>query len=130
MADTPTVTPRVFSVLSESGPCVAVGGASDEGQDLFIEGRLDGGFVVVGRTVTVGRAGRVHADIHGASIVVEGEVAGDLHGGDQILVRSGGTVSGRLIAPKVTLEQGSNFDGDIEMREPANVRLIPAAAKV
>ena len=113
-----TVVPRVYDVLLEDGPTAAVGWARDRGRDLLIDGRLDGCFVVVGRNVTVGRAGRVRADIHGESIIVEGEVEGDLHGSDQILVRSSGIVTGELVAPRVTLERGSKFQGAVEMRVP------------
>ncbi|MCP4204598.1 MAG: polymer-forming cytoskeletal protein [bacterium] len=116
--DAVTVMPHVYDVFLEDGPSVAVGGATHEGQDFLINGRLDGGFVVVGRNVTVGRTGRVRANIHGESIVVEGEVEGDLHGGDQIVVRTSGVVTGKLVAPRVTLEKGSKFQGAVEMRAP------------
>ncbi len=118
-----TVMPHVYNVLLEDGPTVAVGGAAHKGQDLLIDGRLDGGFVVVGRNITVGRTGRVRADIHGESIVVEGEIEGDLHGGDQILVRSSGIVAGQLVAPRVILEKGAKFQGAVEMRAPKAPRL-------
>ena len=71
--DALTVMPHVFDVLLEDGPSVAVGGATNRGQDLLIDGRLDGSFVVVGHNVTVGRTGHVRADIHGETIVVEGD---------------------------------------------------------
>ncbi len=114
--DTFTVMPHVYDVLLEAGSSVAVGGATDRGQDLVVDGQLDGGFVVVGRNVTIGRAGRVRANVHGESIVVEGEVHGDVHGSEAILVRSTGVVRGQLVAPRVTLEDGSSFQGAVEMR--------------
>ena len=116
--DTFTVTPHAYYVLFEDGLDVAVGDAAHRGQDLLIDGTLDGGFVVVGRRVTVGRAGRVRANIHGQSIVVEGEVEGDLQGVDRILVRSTATVTGQLVAPRITLEDGSKFEGAVETRAP------------
>lgn len=117
------VMPHVYDVLLEDVPKVAVGSPRHRAQDLLIDGRLDGGFVVVGRVVTIGLSGRVRADIHGESIVVEGEVVGDLHGRDEILVRSSGVVTGQLVAPRVTLERGSTFEGEVEMREPSRPRL-------
>jgi len=123
--DALTVMPHVYRVLLDGGPSVAVGGAPHKGQDLVIDGRLHGGFVVVGRTVTVGPAGSVRADIHGEHIVVEGEVEGDLHGGLHILVRSSGRVTGQLVAPSVTLERGSSFRGEVEMRAPEPAHFYP-----
>lgn len=114
--DTFTVMPHVYDVLLEAGSSVAIGGVTDRGQDLVVDGRLDGGFVVVGRNVTIGRAGHVRADVHGESVVVEGEVHGDVHGSEAILVKSSGSVRGQLIAPRVTLEDGSTFQGGVETR--------------
>jgi cytoskeletal protein CcmA (bactofilin family) len=124
--DALTIMPHVYRVLLDNGPTVAVGGAPNREQDLVIDGRLHGGFVVVGRNITVGPGGHVRADIHGEHIVVEGEVEGDLHGGLHILVRSSGSVTGQLVAPSVTLETGSRFRGDVEMRAPERARIFPA----
>lgn len=116
--DAVTVMPHVYDVLLEEGASLAVGGAVHKRQDFVIEGRLEGSFVVVGRKVVVGASGRVRADIHGGSVVVEGEVEGDVHGSDDILVTRSGLVIGRLIAPSVTLEEGSRFQGSVETRTP------------
>jgi cytoskeletal protein CcmA (bactofilin family) len=110
--------PRVYDVWLETGSSVAVGGEAHRGQDFVIDGQLAGGLVVVGRRVVVGPTGRVRADIHAESIVVEGEVEGDVHGSGEILVTSCGAVTGQLIAPSVTLEQGARFQGSVETRTP------------
>jgi cytoskeletal protein CcmA (bactofilin family) len=65
--------------------------------------------------VGIGKNGRVAADIFGKVITVEGEVHGNLYGEEQIVLRHSSTVRGNLTAPRVTLEDGSNFKGSIDM---------------
>jgi cytoskeletal protein CcmA (bactofilin family) len=78
--------------------------------------------------VSVGKSGRVQADIYGKVITVDGEVQGNLFGEEQIILRHSSTVRGNLTAPRVMLEDGSNFKGSIDMtpKESAGVTAPPA----
>jgi cytoskeletal protein CcmA (bactofilin family) len=46
---------------------------------------------------------------------IEGEVEGNLFGQDQIIVRGTGKVWGNLSAPRVSIEDGARFKGNIDM---------------
>jgi hypothetical protein len=86
-----------------------------------VEGKVD----VKGNSVTIGESGRVKADVYAKTIFVEGEVEGNLYGGDQIVLRSSGNVHGNLTAPRVALDDGAQFKGSIDMepkRQPAAPR--------
>ncbi len=100
------------------GPSISIKGDISGDEDLLIEGRVQGTIELRKCNVTVGRGGRVAADIHGKRICVDGEVTGDLFG-DEILIRKSGRVEGNAKAPKVTLDDGSHFRGKIDM-QPAN----------
>ncbi len=75
--------------------------------------------------MTVGKGGRVKADIHGQTIHVEGQVKGNLYGEQEIVIRASGEVEGNIVSPRVTLENGSKFRGNIDM-EPKSAP-APAA---
>ena len=103
------------------GPSISVKGDLTGEEDLLIQGRIQGKIVLKQHSVTVGKSGRVKADIHGSSIRIEGEVEGNLYGQQDIVIRASGRVLGNLTAPRVTLENGSKFKGAIDMqpdREP------------
>jgi cytoskeletal protein CcmA (bactofilin family) len=53
-------------------------------------------------------------------VVVEGEVKGDLHGEEQVVLRKSARVQGNVQAPRVTVEDGARFRGGIDMGEPAS----------
>ena len=97
------------------GPTVFIKGDLSGDEDLLIDGRVEGKIQFPGHSVTIGKNGTIKADIYGKTITVEGKVEGNLHGGDQLIVRHSGTVHGNIIAPRVALEDGSNFKGNIDM---------------
>ena len=51
----------------------------------------------------------------GRNIIVMGEVEGDLFASEQIVLRESSKVRGNLVAPRVSLEDGANFKGSIDM---------------
>ena len=86
-------------------------------EDLLIEGHLDGKIEVSQHCITVGKRGRVKADIYGRVIIIEGTVEGNLYGEEKLIVRQSATVRGTIVSPRVAVEEGSNFKGSIDTAE-------------
>ncbi len=97
------------------GPSISIKGDISGEEDLLIEGNVQGEIELREHNVTVGSSGRVAANIHGKRICVDGQVTGDLFG-DEILIRKSGQVNGNASAPRVTLENGCHFRGNIDMK--------------
>jgi cytoskeletal protein CcmA (bactofilin family) len=117
--NTPVPVPRSAVIAQPSraviGPTVTIKGDLSGEEDLLIEGRVEGKVEFRHHSVTVGKNGRIKADIYGKSIMVEGNVEGNLFGDEQLIVRQSGTVRGNIVSPRVALEDGSNFKGSIDM---------------
>lgn len=99
------------------GPSITIDGEVSGDEDLLIQGRVNGSVDLKEQAVTVGRDGRVKADITGRVVTVEGEVEGDLQGGEQVILRSSAKVEGDITAPRVILEDGARFRGLVDMGE-------------
>jgi cytoskeletal protein CcmA (bactofilin family) len=97
------------------GPSIEIKGSLSGDEDLFVEGRVEGKIELAQHSVTIGTSGRIKADIRGRTIVVMGEVEGNLDGSEQIILRQSSKVRGNLVAPRVSLEDGSDFKGNIDM---------------
>src|SRR5690606_13846291 len=97
------------------GESITIQGDLSGKEDLTILGRVQGKVDVEGNSVTIGQSGFVKADVYGKSVIVEGRVEGNLFGGEQIVLRSTGHVHGNLTAPRVSLEDGAQFKGAIDM---------------
>ncbi len=101
--------------LATIGSSIRIKGDLTGDEDLLVQGQIEGKISLKSNDVTVGQNGRVQADIHGKNIRVEGEVRGNLFGQQEIVIRASGRVQGNLVAPRVTLENGSKFRGSIDM---------------
>ena len=97
------------------GPSILVKGDMTGDEDLVIQGRVEGSVSLKKNLVTVGKDGRVNATVNAQTIRVEGAVEGELHGREQVVVTRTGSVSGNIVAPRVTLEDGCRFKGAIDM---------------
>ena len=100
---------------SEIGRTIFIKGELLGEEDLLIEGRVEGRIELRQNNVTVGKNGRVKADIYGKTISVEGEVQGNLHGEEHLALRQSSQVRGNIVAPRVVLEDGCRFKGSIDM---------------
>lgn len=98
------------------GPSISIKGNVSGEEDVLIEGQIDGEISFRQNTVTIGTKGRVKADIHCKTVFVEGQVTGNLYGDEKVVVRQSGRVEGNAVAPRVVLEEGANFRGNIDMQ--------------
>ena len=97
------------------GPSISIRGDLAGDEDLIIQGRVEGTVSLQQNNLTIGKEGRVKANVFGRIIKVEGQVEGDLNGAEQVIVQESGNVRGNIIAPRVALEDGSRFKGSIDM---------------
>ncbi len=97
------------------GRSITIRGEVSGDEDLLIQGRVDGSVDLKERTVTVGKEGKVKANVTGRMVTVEGEVEGDLIAHEQVTLRSSARVLGDITAPRVALEDGATFRGQIDM---------------
>ena len=84
-------------------------------EDLLVEGRVEGKIDLRQNAVTVGAKGRLAAEVRARTILIDGEVDGNLNAEEQIVIRKSGRVRGDLTSPRVTIEDGARFKGAIDM---------------
>lgn len=97
------------------GPSIHIDGTLKGEEDLLIEGRVTGTVQLREHSLTIGSKGQVEANVYAHTIMVEGQVDGDLYGSERVGVRSSARVRGNITAPRVSLEDGARFKGAIEM---------------
>ena len=107
----PAAPQKGVSVL---GPTLSIkGGELSVEVDLIIEGTVEGKIAHQGHHLTVGKNGRVKANIRARLITVYGTVEGDLHGDEGVEISASACVTGNVAGPRVTLEGGATFKGSI-----------------
>jgi cytoskeletal protein CcmA (bactofilin family) len=106
------------------GRSIQINGDVKGAEDLRIEGDVSGTVELKSNSLTVGKEGKVSADIYARSITVEGTTEGDLFASERIAIRASANVRGNLLAPRVALEEGARFKGAIEMDPQAIEKAI------
>ena len=69
------------------GPSITIKGELIGDEDLLIQGTVEGRVNLRKHNITVGKSGRIKADLFGQCIHIEGEVEGNLFGDEQVVVR-------------------------------------------
>src|SRR6266404_4768901 len=95
------------------GPTLYFKGDLTAEEDLLIQGRVEGSITHTQR-LTVGAQGTVKANIR-ALIIIEGTVDGDLQADKSVFVKETAKVCGNIYAPTVSIMEGANFSGSIDM---------------
>ena len=96
------------------GPTLYFKGDLTAEEDLLIQGRVEGSITHTQR-LTVGPQGTVKANIKAQLIIVEGTVDGDLQAEKSVFVKETAKVCGNIFAPTVSITEGANFSGSIDM---------------
>jgi len=97
------------------GPFISIKGEITGEADLTVRGQVEGTIDLKKNHVTIGRTGRIKANVYGRSITIEGEVEGNLLGEKKIVLQSSGKVLGDMRAPAINLEEGAKLEGNIAM---------------
>jgi len=107
--------------------------SSFEGKLVFdgtvrIDGRFKGE-VQTENVLVVGQGARVDASITVGSIVVNGEINGDITAKHSVEIHAPGKVRGNITTPQLMIDKGVLFDGSCKMEDasgtkPNNVTLL------
>lgn len=120
---TRTATPQPATATGEQatiGKSLMIKGEVTGSESLYIDGRIEGTITLPGNRVTVGRNGQVAANINAREIVVLGKVRGNCTASDRIDIRSEGSLTGDVIAARISIEDGAFFKGGIDIRKPGD----------
>jgi len=99
------------------GKSLVIKGEVTGSESLYIDGRVEGSINLSGNRVTIGRNGVVAANISAREIVVLGKVRGNLTASDRVDIRSDGSLTGDVVAARISIEDGAFFKGGIDIRK-------------
>ena len=99
------------------GKSIVVKGELGGSEDLTVEGQVEGKIALKQHVLTVGVHGRIRAQVFAKSVVVLGEVIGNIEATEKVAIRNEGTVEGEIKAPRVAIAEGAKFRGGIDMQQ-------------
>jgi cytoskeletal protein CcmA (bactofilin family) len=119
-----------FGIKSDAkaslGKSVVVKGHLLSGEDLTIDGEVEGTIEVLEHRLTIAATGRVRADVNARDIEIWGCIEGQLEAANQVHIRKGARFVGELHAARLVIEEGGYIKGSIDLsRHPAHSHPAP-----
>ena len=128
----PAAVPRPVTTTTSDqatiGKSLVIKGEVTGSESLYIDGRVEGSINLSGNRVTIGRNGVVAANISAREIVVLGKVRGNLTASDRVDIRSDGSLTGDVVAARISIEDGAFFKGGIDIRKAGKTDSKPEEA--
>lgn len=116
--------------VSVIGPTLIFKGELSADEDLVIEGTIEGTIAHHKKNLTIGKKGRVTADIHASSVLVEGELNGDIHSDGLVSLAKDAVVTGNIYCVRLIMEDGARFNGKMDMAVPSQLKIAPEPEQV
>ena len=101
--------------MTTIGSTIVISGELTSGEDIVVEGRVNGNVSVREAALTIGEQAQLKADVRGARVVVRGSLKGSIVASERIELAATAAVEGSLSANRVILADGTRFDGRIDM---------------
>ncbi|MCY4074445.1 MAG: polymer-forming cytoskeletal protein [Acidobacteria bacterium] len=98
------------------GKSVVIKGELNGSEDLTVEGKVEGKIELRQHVLTIGPHGKIKAQVFAKSVVVLGEVNGNVTASDKVSIRENGSVDGDITAPRVAIAEGAHFRGSVDMQ--------------
>lgn len=114
-------TPSATAASSEQatiGKSLTIKGEITGSEMLYIDGHVEGSVNLAGNRVVVGRNGHVSANISAREVVILGKVNGNINATDRVDIRNEGSLTGDVVAQRISIEDGAYFKGGIDIRKP------------
>ena len=98
------------------GKSVVIKGELNGSEDLTIEGHVEGTIELREHVLTIGPNGRIKAQVFAKSVIVLGEVNGNVTASEKVDIREKGSVDGDIVSPRVAIAEGAHFRGSVDMQ--------------
>jgi cytoskeletal protein CcmA (bactofilin family) len=98
------------------GKSVVIKGELTGSEDLTIEGHVEGKIELRQNVLTIGPNGKIKAQVFAKSVIVLGEVTGNVTASDKVDIRDNGSVDGDIVSPRVAIAEGAHFRGSVDMQ--------------
>ena len=110
---------RIERDLVNIGKSVVIKGELSGSEDLTIEGHVEGKIELKDHLLTIGPNGRIKAQVFAKTVIVLGEVNGNVSASEKVEIRDGGSVDGDIVSPRVAIAEGAHFRGSVDMQKKA-----------
>jgi cytoskeletal protein CcmA (bactofilin family) len=115
--------PRSAERPTHLGKSVFIKGSITGGEDLYVDGRVEGTIDLAKSTVTIGLNGQVQADVTAREVIIQGKLSGNITASDRVEIRAQGALTGDVTCARISIEDGAFFKGGIDIQKSASSKV-------
>jgi len=110
------------------GTSIVIKGELSCGEDLYIDGQVEGTIDPKGNRLTIGPHGRVKADVNASAVVVQGKLEGSIQASDRVDLKQSAVVKGDIATQCISIDDGAYFKGRVNVQKESPKEVVRAAA--
>src|SRR6266481_4254882 len=110
------------------GTSIVIKGELSCGEDLYIDGQVEGTIDPKGNRLTIGPHGRVKANVTACSVVVQGKLEGSIQASDRVDLKQSAVVTGDIATQRISIDEGAYFKGRVNVQKESPKEVVRAAA--
>ena len=99
------------------GKSIVIKGELSCGEDLYIDGQVEGTIDPKGNLLTVGPTGRVKANVTACAVVVQGKLEGNIQASDRVDLKQSAVVMGDIATQRISIDEGAYFKGSLNVQK-------------
>jgi cytoskeletal protein CcmA (bactofilin family) len=113
------------------GTSIVIKGELSCGEDLYIDGQVEGTIDPKGNRLTIGPDGRVKANVIACAVVVQGKLEGNIQARDRVDLKQSAVVTGDIVTQRISIGDGAYFKGGVNIqKEPPKKEVVRAVASL
>jgi cytoskeletal protein CcmA (bactofilin family) len=105
--------------MTRIGKSIVIKGELSCGEDLYIDGQVEGTIDPKGNRLTIGPNGSVKANVNACAVIVQGKLEGTIHASDRVDLKQSAIVIGDITTQRISIEDGAYLKGSINIQKDA-----------
>ena len=107
----------VENASARIGKTIVICGEVKGGEDLIVDGRVEGTITLSESRLTIGPNASVSADLSAKDVLIQGHVKGNVVASGRVELRAGCSVEGDIRALRLAVEDNAIFRGKVDLTQ-------------
>src|SRR6266436_2075478 len=124
LMETPKAPDTARGKMILIGKSVVIKGELSCGEDLYIDGQVEGSIDPKGNRLTIGPNVRVKANVTACAVVVQGKLEGNIQASDRVDLKQSAVVMGDIATHRISIDDGAYFKGSLNIQKEAPTKQV------
>ena len=115
--ETPKLPHTAYPEMTRIGKSIVIKGELSCGEDLYIDGQVEGTIDPKGNRLTIGPNGSVKANVNACTVVVQGKLEGNIYASDRVDLKQSAIVVGHIATQRISIDEGAYLKGSVNIQK-------------